>query len=481
MGCEDNGGNGKANNCKFNDVKWSSISSSVGIGEGEIVAVAMAQSNILQATSFLVEPDQQSTIDTLVKNTSYYSTDTDTDDTVEKKKEVTEYAKKHGRNSAARHFKIDRTMIGRWVKASNKWDDKVSNNSKRIGSGQKAHYPDAEKQLYAWICDQKDQATKLTHAKIQAKMHEILKQSEMEKKYPNALNNFKGSARWVMGFLKRNNLPICRKSKFQKARTKVAAESFNNFRKNVVQLRLQYDFITANMFNMDKVPVWFDESGNMVINSRRKRITHNDTIGTQMPPGETVPNGVLVWFQENGVLTTEHLKNYVDILHCMRMVKDSNAPALFVHNSYNGRLEDSVISKFQCNNFQVAVIPEGLTGVCQPLNVIVLRSFKENLRKEWQNWKNASPPINLQAKITEVCGWVKNAWDEVSSTHIVNAFKRCLISNPLDGAENDKIFEELDILNPNDSDHGGSHKATTSNPNDSDGSQDASEYYLERH
>ncbi|CAJ0649219.1 341_t:CDS:1, partial [Entrophospora sp. SA101] len=41
----------------------------------------MAQSNILQATSFLVEPDQQSTIDTLVKNTSYYSTDTDTDDT----------------------------------------------------------------------------------------------------------------------------------------------------------------------------------------------------------------------------------------------------------------------------------------------------------------------------------------------------------------------------------------------------------------
>nr|CAG8630481.1 9501_t:CDS:2 [Entrophospora candida] len=456
----------------------------------------MAQSNILQATSFLVEPDQQSTIDTLVKNTSYYSTDTDTDDTVEKKKEVTEYAKKHGRNSAARHFKIDRTMIGRWVKASNKWDDKVSNNSKRIGSGQKAHYPDAEKQLYAWICDQKDQATKLTHAKIQAKMHEILKQSEMEKKYPNALNNFKGSARWVMGFLKRNNLPICRKSKFQKARTKVAAESFNNFRKNVVQLRLQYDFITANMFNMDKVPVWFDESGNMVINSRRKRITHNDTMlvenyhftiiltcaaGTQMPPGETVPNGVLVWFQENGVLTTEHLKNYVDILHCMRMVKDSNAPALFVHNSYNGRLEDSVVSKFQCNNFQVAVIPEGLTGVCQPLNVIVLRSFKENLRKEWQNWKNASPPINLQAKITEVCGWVKNAWDEVSSTHIVNAFKRCLISNPLDGAENDKIFEELDILNPNDSDHGGSHKATTSNPNDSDGSQDASEYYLERH
>src|SRR5437588_4053166 len=126
-------------------------------------------------------------------------TKTRTSYTVEKKKEVTEYAREHGRNAAARHFKIDRTMIGRWVKASNTWDDKVSNNSKRIGSGQKAHYPDAEKQLHAWICEQKDQLTKLTHAKIQAKMREILKQSEMERKYPNALNNFKGSARWVMG------------------------------------------------------------------------------------------------------------------------------------------------------------------------------------------------------------------------------------------------------------------------------------------
>ena len=180
----------------------------------------------------------------------------------------------------------------------------------------------------------------------------------------------------------------------------------------------------------------------------------------------------------------------------MRMVKDNNAPALFVHNSYNGRLEDSVVSKFQCSNFQVAIIPEGLTGVCQPLNVIVLRSFKENLRKEWQNWKNASS-LNLQAKITEVCGWVKSAWDEVSSTHIVNAFKRCLISNPLNGAENEKIFEELDMMlnNPNeaneDSDNGESNREPTNNTtnifvngggggNDSDCSQDASEYYLER-
>ena len=118
--------------------------------------------------------------------------------------------------------------------------------------------------------------------KIQAKICEILKQSEMERKYPNALNNFEDSSRWIMGFLKRNNnLPICRKLEFQKAHTKASAESFKIFFKTILQLRLQHNFTTANMFNMDKVPVWFDESDGMVINSRRKRIAHNNTASVE--------------------------------------------------------------------------------------------------------------------------------------------------------------------------------------------------------
>ena len=40
---------------------------------------------------------------------------------VEQKKNVVSYAKQHGRNKAARHFNLDSSMVGRWVKASESW------------------------------------------------------------------------------------------------------------------------------------------------------------------------------------------------------------------------------------------------------------------------------------------------------------------------------------------------------------------------
>ena len=76
---------------------------------------------------------------------------------IEQKKEVVEYAKYHGRNSAATHFGLDKSMVGRWVSASSSWKEEVSRNSKKIGSGQKVFYPEAEKILYNWIIEQRKQ------------------------------------------------------------------------------------------------------------------------------------------------------------------------------------------------------------------------------------------------------------------------------------------------------------------------------------
>src|SRR6266536_1790414 len=59
---------------------------------------------------------------------------------VDQKQIVVEYALKHGRNAAARLYKIDKSMVGRWVKASKKWNEeptKINWNSLRVGSGQK--------------------------------------------------------------------------------------------------------------------------------------------------------------------------------------------------------------------------------------------------------------------------------------------------------------------------------------------------------
>src|SRR5918911_2143724 len=71
------------------------------------------------------------------------------------KKTVVEFAKIHGRNEASRQFNLDPTMIGRWVKACEKWDESVKNKTKALGSGRRAFFPEAEEKLYEWIIEQR--------------------------------------------------------------------------------------------------------------------------------------------------------------------------------------------------------------------------------------------------------------------------------------------------------------------------------------
>ena len=42
------------------------------------------------------------------------------------------YAKEHGRNQAAKHFDLDRNMVGRWVTASTSWTNETNEKSKRV-------------------------------------------------------------------------------------------------------------------------------------------------------------------------------------------------------------------------------------------------------------------------------------------------------------------------------------------------------------
>ena len=69
------------------------------------------------------------------------------------KEEVISYAKNYGRNNAAAYFELDKSMVGRWVKASASWTSEVSRNSKKIGSSWKVFYSKIEKKLYNWIIE----------------------------------------------------------------------------------------------------------------------------------------------------------------------------------------------------------------------------------------------------------------------------------------------------------------------------------------
>ena len=99
---------------------------------------------------------------------------------------------------------------------------------------------------------------------------------------------------------------------------------------------------------------------------------------------------------------------------------------------------------------QLAVIPGGLTSQLQPLDVSVNKPFKQNMREHWNKWMtdphhDLTPTGRMKRPtIAQVGEWVKKSWDDVRPEIIVKSFKKCGISNALDGTEDDALFEVSD-------------------------------------
>ena len=59
---------------------------------------------------------------------------------------------------------------------------------------------------------------------------------------------------------------------------------------------------------------------------------------------------------------------------------------MLIYNSFKDHLEESVKRKFHKISFNLTVILGKLTSICQPLDVAINKSFKDNLCKEWHIW-----------------------------------------------------------------------------------------------
>ncbi|GBB94183.1 hypothetical protein RclHR1_23010002 [Rhizophagus clarus] len=277
----------------------------------------------------------------------------------------------------------------------------------------------------------------VTYAIAQVKMMEILKGPEMIHLYENLVECFKTSNCWMFAFMKRFNLSQTEKS-----------------------------FKLSNILNMDETPVWFDMAGNFTIDQTGKRTIHicrteNEknrfTViltctadgtkfllicifkGKKLSRNERdlIPSGVIVWFQQNSWMDSNLMIDYVDYINESRTDSESKSPMMMIYVSFKGYLEESVKKKFHENGIDLAVIPGGLTSVCQLLDVAINKPFKDNLRKEWHLWMvngdaGETSAGNLRhARLSDVCGWVKRSWNNIPDKVIIQSFKTCKISNSL--------------------------------------------------
>jgi hypothetical protein len=158
-------------------------------------------------------------------------------------------------------------------------------------------------------------------------------------------------------------------------------------------------------------------------------------------PKEEFPPGIFVRCQQKGWMTSKLLNDL--IRRVWKKKPHASTRFLLSLNSFRGHLTQNTKTVLQACNTDLVVIPGGMTSILQALDAVVNKPFKDYLREQYEDWI-----INNQHEYTRagnikkpsirlICEWILKAWNQISEESIRKGFKKCCISNALDGSEDD--------------------------------------------
>jgi hypothetical protein len=115
---------------------------------------------------------------------------------------------------------------------------------------------------------------------------------------------------------------------------------------------------------------------------------------------------------------------------------------MLILDAFRGHLSDELKVELERKNFNLVVVLGGMTSQLQPLDVSVNKPFKDYLRKEYEAWLlSKNLPLTPSGKIkrasaSELAEWVSAAWKKIAGKTVEQSFKKCRITNALDGTKN---------------------------------------------
>ena len=378
----------------------------------------------------------------------------------------------------AREFDISEKLVRDWLKAAPKLAK--LNKSVKACRGSKTPFVREEKELKDWLLSLRQNGYIVTRGAIRLKAKELITNP-----------SFKASAGWCTRFMRRNDLTIRQKTKISQKLPTDLEDKITSFQRFIIARREEYDYPLANIGNMDETPVFFDLPANrtvdcvgaktVAVRTTGHERSHFTTVlgcladGSKIPPmvifkrktmpKEKFPAGVVVHVHPKGWMDEQGMHIWLDKCWARRPGGGlTNARSLLVWDQFRGHLVDSVKRRTKrTHNTDIAVIPGGLTSVLQPLDVSVNHPFKCKLRELWSAWMASGAPQLTAAgnfkrpPLATVTEWVKTAWDAIDTGIIVKSFKKCSISNKLDGTEDDALWTDsgdVDMETEDDSDDG---------------------------
>ena len=125
-----------------------------------------------------------------------------------------------------------------------------------------------------------------------------------------------------------------------------------------------------------------------------------------------------------------------------------NLPSKLCLDTFRGHLTDEIKNKIHRLKSERVVIPAGMTSVLQPPDVSVNKPFKARLSEQYDRWiSDHARELTASGKIKRapphvVAHWVSSAWTSIPAELVAKSFKKCCISNALDGMKDKLLWDD---------------------------------------
>lgn len=191
--------------------------------------------------------------------------------TVEKKREVVEYAKKHSLYKAAVEYNLSCGTIGPWMKKD--FSSMNTTSVRAHGSGRKLSYPQRfEPEIAQWILEKRDLQPSITTQEIIEYACTLIRKE---------CADFRGTRGWFQKFLTRNNLLSPDSEPLSKKLPSPLEEKIAEFLESVKKIRAKNNFPPELIGNMDEVKVHINMASNRKADRSKTMVFPTYTVGEE--------------------------------------------------------------------------------------------------------------------------------------------------------------------------------------------------------
>lgn len=403
---------------------------------------------------------------------------------IEKKLKAIETAEKIGNRKTAKEYGVNENTIRKWRQNKVEFSHAKNKSTKITLHKGRALEPTIDWDYISLFIEHK----KTLGLTVTSK--DIF--NEIRRKYPqlNKLNNHAISLR-LNRFYKRKNYFFKEGKLIDKSLLSNKLDLIKNFLKEITEKRKNFAKNPTPLdliINMDEVSITFNffqkidnKKGDNIISiknfeQKKLRLTILVSItasGKKLPlflifkgrnkglnfkelnNHPAINQGkAFIQCNENASCTKESMIEYHNKIfypYLKKKLLSLNDKSLIIFDATPSHKIKEIIELFNSQNKQLAIIPQDLTSILQPVDICIKSLINNELQNKYTEYMSDDNNSNQTITRNLIIDWIIDIWyneNFITSKAIFNSFKEAGISNNLDGSEENlsKVFEKAKLL-----------------------------------